>query len=119
MIHGGYPYTADTQIGKPNVYGDISMWTFMEGPRAEAARLRGWLSSWPEKVLFGTDASPNGPNTSWEETGWIASQQAREALAVALSDMIADGEIDRARAETLAHMVLHDNAAQLYHLTAQ
>ena len=121
IIHGGYPHTSDTLalIGKPNVYADFSMWTFMEGPRAQAARLRQWLGAWPEKVLFATDASPNGPNTGWEETGWLASQQERRALALALGDMVNDGEIDMTRAETLARMVLHDNAAQLYRLTAQ
>ena len=118
VVHGGYPRTFDTLslIGKPNVYADMSMWAFMEGPRAQAARLRQWLSAWPEKVLYATDASPSDPNVGWEETGWVASRLAREAIAIALTDMMNDGEIDRARAETLARMVLHDNAAALYRL---
>jgi hypothetical protein len=36
------------------------------------------------------------------------------ALALALTGMMQDGEITRARASALAHMVLHDNAAKLY-----
>jgi hypothetical protein len=116
LVHGGYPHTDDTLslMSKPNVYADTSMWTFMESPRDMAARLRAWLSAWPEKILFATDATPNTDETSWEETGWIASQRAREALAIALEGMIADGEITRARAGVLARMVLRDNAKRLY-----
>ena len=121
VIHGGYPRTFDTLslTSKPNVYADMSMWAFMEGPRAQAARIRPWLSTWPEKLLYGTDASPSDASVGWEETGWVASQLARQALAIALTDMMADGEIDRPRAEALARMVLHDNAARLYHLAAR
>jgi hypothetical protein len=116
LVHGGYPHTDDTLslMSKPNVYADISMWTFLEGPHEEAARLRPWLAAWPEKILFATDATPNTEDTSWEETGWIASQNARTALAIALGDMIADGEITRPRALELARMVLRDNARRIY-----
>jgi len=121
VVHGGYPYIAETAslMGKPNVYADNSMWTFMRGTRGQAEFLREWLSAWPEKMLFGTDASPAGDAIGWEETGWAASHQTREALAVALTGMIADGEITPARARELAHLVLHDNAARLYGITAQ
>jgi len=37
-------------------------------------------------------------------------------LALALTGMMNDGEIDRAHALELAHLVLHDNAAKLYGL---
>jgi len=47
---------------------------------------------------------------------WIASQNAREALAIALTGMIHDGEITRARASELAKMALRDNAKKLYGL---
>ena len=70
------------------MYADFSALSFFEGVHGQAELLRGWLSQWPEKVLFGTDATPNTDETSWEETGWIASQTAREALAIALTGMI-------------------------------
>ena len=38
------------------------------------------------------------------------------ALGLALTGMLNDGEITRDRAFELAHMLLHDNAAKLYHL---
>jgi predicted TIM-barrel fold metal-dependent hydrolase len=116
IVHGGYPHYRETTglISKPNVYADFSALSFSEGVRGQAELLRGWLSQWPEKILFGTDATPNTDETSWEETGWIASQTAREALAIALTGMIQDGEITRARASELARMALRDNAKKLY-----
>jgi hypothetical protein len=118
IVHGGYPSYRETAglISKPNVYADFSALSFFEGVEGQAALLRGWLSQWPEKVLFGTDATPNTEEISWEETGWVASQSAREALAIALTGMIHDGEITRARASELARMVLRENAKQLYGL---
>jgi len=116
IVHGGYPYYRETSglVSKPNVYADFSALSFVEGVQGQAELLRGWLSQWPEKILFGTDATPNTDETSWEETGWIASQHAREALAIALTGMIQDGEISRGRASELARMVLRENAKKLY-----
>jgi uncharacterized protein len=50
----------------------------------------------------------------WEEVGWIASHTARQALAIALTGMIQDGEITHARALQLATMTLRGNASKLY-----
>jgi hypothetical protein len=52
----------------------------------------------------------------WEESGWIASRNSRQALAIAVTQMMRDGEITRARASELARMVLRDNAKALYGL---
>jgi hypothetical protein len=116
IVHGGYPHYRETSglISKPNVYADFSALSFFEGVQGQADLLRGWLSQWPEKVLYGSDATPNTDETSWEETGWIASQTAREALAIALTGMIHDGEVTRPRALEIANMVLRDNARKLY-----
>jgi hypothetical protein len=116
MIHGGWPLFAQTQsmLGKPNVYTDISMMVLVAEPRELANTLRSWLTAWPEKVLFGTDAFDGGADQGWEEGAFLGVMTARRALALALTGMMRDGEIDRARAETLARMVLRDNAAKLY-----
>jgi hypothetical protein len=121
IVHGGYPSYPETGglLSKPNVYADFSALSFFEGVQGQAALLRGWLSQWPEKVLYGSDATPNTDETGWEETGWIASQTAREALAIALTGMIRDGDITRARALAIGRMVLHDNAAKLYGFSTQ
>jgi len=66
--------------------------------------------------LFGTDASPGPPEVNWEETAWLAAETARQALGMALTGMLNDGEISRERAIELARMVLRENAIKLYGL---
>ena len=118
MLHGGWPLTNETLslLGKPNMYADISMMTQFIEPRQLAGVLRGWLGQWPSKVLFGTDAFDGGTVQGWDQGAWLATTSARRALGMALTGMMRDGEITRARAEQLARMVLRDNAVKLYHL---
>jgi hypothetical protein len=118
IIHGGWPRSEDVGylIGKPNVYADFSNQTFFRSPHSLAETLRGWLEQWPDKVLFGTDAGPYGPPEGWEEVAWLSNTTGRRALAMALTGMMRDGDITRARALEIARMVLHDNAARLYGL---
>ena len=59
---------------------------------------------------------PYGPPEGWEEVAWHSNATARRALAMALTAMLRDGDITRARALEIARMVLHDNAARLYGL---
>ena len=118
IVHGGYPYTRQTTsfMGKPNVYADFSAQTFLLYPRALSEVLRNWLEFYPDKVLFGTDAFALTPEVGWEEGGWLAIATARQALALALTGMMDDGEITRERAIELARMVMRDNAIKLYGL---
>jgi predicted TIM-barrel fold metal-dependent hydrolase len=81
--------------------------------------LRDWLGYEPEKILFGTDASPATPEVSWEESAWLTNKTAREALAIALTGMMNDGEVSHTRALELARMVMRDNAIRLYELKPQ
>jgi uncharacterized protein len=121
LVHGGYPFVRETEflLEKPNVYADFSAQTFLLTPKALSQVLRSWLEYEPEKVLFGTDASPATPEVSWEESAWLTNKTAREALAITLQGMIDDGDITRDRAVELARMVLHDNASTLYGLGAK
>jgi predicted TIM-barrel fold metal-dependent hydrolase len=98
------------------VYADFSAQTFLLYPRALSEVLRNWLENYPEKVLFGTDAFALTPEVGWEEGGWLAVITARQALALALTGMMNDGEITRERAIELARMVMRDNAIKLYGL---
>jgi len=118
IIHGGYPYTRQTAslMGKANVYADFSGQTFLLYPRALSEVLRNWLETYPDRILFGTDAFSFGPAVDWPEVAWLSNSTARQALALALTGMMADGEITRDRALQLARMALHDNAAKLYAL---
>ena len=116
IVHGGYPFTRQTAslMGKSNVYADFSAQTFLLYPRALGEVLRNWLENYPDKVLFGTDAFALTPEVGWEEVGWLSARTGREALALALTGMLRDGEITRGRASELARMVLRGNAARLY-----
>jgi len=118
MIHGGWPFTREVAalLSKPNAYADFSEQTFMNYPRAVAQAIREWLEYAPEKVLFATDAYPFSEEMYWEEAAWVGVTTGRQALGLALTEMMHDGEITRERAIELAHMVLRDNAKKLYKL---
>ena len=118
LIHGGYPFTRQTtsMFGKPNVYADFSAQTFFLYPRALSEVLRNWLETYPDRILFGTDAFSFGPAIDWPELAWLSNMTARQALALALTGMMNDGEITRERALELARMVLRENAIKLYKL---
>ncbi len=118
LIHGGgtfYEHTS-AMLWKPNVYADISLMTRLWSPHQIAIVLRDWLSQYPEKVLFGTDAFGAGPGLGWEINAWIASHTARQALTIALSGMVKDNEISLKRAKEIATMVMRSNASNLYNL---
>ena len=118
IIHGGYPFTKETaaMISKPNVYADFSAQTFLIYPRELSEVLRNWLEAYPDKILFGTDAFSFGPEVDWPEVAWLSNTSARQALALALTGMMNDHEINRGRAIELAQMALRDNAVKLYGL---
>jgi predicted TIM-barrel fold metal-dependent hydrolase len=118
MLHGGWPFTREVAalLTKPNAYADFSSQTFMNYPRAVAEAIREWLELAPEKVLFATDAYPFSEEMDWEEAGWVAATTGRQALGIALTEMMNDGEITRGRAVEIARMVLRDNARMLYKL---
>jgi predicted TIM-barrel fold metal-dependent hydrolase len=118
MVHGGWPFNeqAAALLEKPNAYLDFSSQTLIHYPRDLARSIRVWLEHVPEKVMFGTDAYPYIPEMGWEEAAWVASRTGRQALALALSEMMRDGEISRERAVELARMVLRENAIRLYQL---
>lgn len=117
LIHAGagaFTKYANYLLMKPNVYADFSEQTWLISTRKLSESIRDLLEWYPEKVMFGTDLYPNTPEINWEEIGWQTTQSGREALAIALTGMMQDGEISRERALELARMALHDNAAKLY-----
>lgn len=116
LLHGGWPYIREIQalLQKPNVYLDISQQSLVMTPRTQAQWLREWLEWEPEKVLFATDGYPYSEELGWPESTWIANRNARQALGIALTGMLQDGEISRKRAGELARMVLRGNAEALY-----
>ena len=118
IIHGGGVFAAHAGalLWKPNVWLDMSAMDQLLPAATLAPVLRNWLEQYPDKVLYGSDAFTLGPDAGWELGAWLAATTARRALGIALTGMMRDGEITRARAEEIATMVLRTNAAGLYKL---
>ncbi len=121
IVHGGWPNTRNTMslFARPNVFADFSFLGNMLTARTLAGVLREWLSAYPDRIMFGSDAYPNDETVGWEEWGWLGSVAGRKGLVMALSGMLADGDITRDRAFEIARMVMRDNAARLYRIAIE
>ena len=116
LIHGGYPYARQAiwLAAMPNVYLDSSATEYLLYPSEFKNVLKLWLETFPEKITFGSDAFPYNEALGAEESYWLGVRSSRAALAAALAEMVATGEITEAKALEFAHGYLHDNAARLY-----
>jgi uncharacterized protein len=65
-------------------------------------------------VLFRSDASALDPDEGGSSTAWSGTRAGSVALALALTELIRNGDVDRARAQEIATMVLRTNASKLY-----
>jgi hypothetical protein len=95
---------------------DFSMQGLLLSRDELAGNIRGWLEVVPEKVMFGTDAYSYGPEQGWQEVAVASARAGRDALKIALTQMMREGEITEDRAVELARMVMRDNARKLYNL---
>jgi uncharacterized protein len=116
LIHGGYPYTLDMiwLTAAKNVYTDSSLVGYYVYPSELKNILKQWISLYPEKIMFGSDAFPFNDAVGAEETFWLAVRSARTAVAAALAELVAEGAFTEEKAVELARLYLHDNAAKLY-----
>ena len=118
IIHGGGVFAAHAgaMLWKPNVFVDTSLMSLAYPADRLAGVLRAWLTQFPEKVLFGSDASAFGPDLGWEVAAQAGTDNVRETLVLALTEMLRAGEVSRPRAEEIATMVMRTNASRLYNL---
>jgi predicted TIM-barrel fold metal-dependent hydrolase len=116
LIHGGYPYTLDMiwLTAAKNVYTDSSLVGYYVYPSELKNILKQWISLYPEKIMFGSDAFPFNDAVGAEETFWLAVRSARTAVSAALAELVSEGAVSEEKALELARMYLHDNAAKLY-----
>jgi len=116
LIHGGYPYTLDMiwMTAAKNVYTDSSLMGYYVYPSELKNILKQWISLYPEKIMFGSDAFPFNDAVGAEETFWLASRSARTAIAAALAELVCEGAFTEEKALEVARLYLHDNAAKLY-----
>jgi uncharacterized protein len=116
LIHGGYPYTLDMiwLTAARNVYTDSSLMGYYVYPSELKNILKQWISLYPEKIMFASDAFPFNDAVGAEETFWLAVRSARTAVAAALAELVSEGAFTEEKAIELARLYLHDNAAKLY-----
>ena len=116
LLHGCFPLEREAiwLAAMKNVYLDSSLMELLLYPSELKESLKQWLEVFPDKIVFGSDAFPFSDALGAEDVFWLGVRSARTALAAALAEMVADGEVTEAKALELAHGYLHDNAAKLY-----
>ena len=116
LLHGGFPNDRQAiwLAARKNVYLDSSFVELVLYPSEFKNVLKYWLSIYPDKVLFGSDAFPFNEALGAEECYWLAVHSTRDALASALAELVSEQAFSRAQALSIAHAYLHDNAAHLY-----
>lgn len=116
LLHGGFPNDRQSiwLAARKNVYLDSSLTDLYLYPSEFKDVLKYWLSTYPDKVLFGSDAFPFNEALGAEEAYWLSVESSREALAAALAELISEHAFTESQALKIAHGYLHDNAAQLY-----
>lgn len=116
LLHGGYPFehAAIWLTALKNVYLDSSLLDVYLYPSELKTVLKDWLSTYPDKIVFGSDAFPFNEALGAEEVYWLGVHTAREALAAALAEMVSEGDVSETKAEQMAHAFLHDTAAGVY-----
>jgi predicted TIM-barrel fold metal-dependent hydrolase len=120
LIHGGAPLIEQAAYlagNKANVWIDISAMTFLYPTPDLAAAIRKYLTFAPERTLFSTDAGGSPTIPVGPEVHHLALvPAAREALTLALTDLVRDGVWDEATAIRVGRGVLRENARRLYGL---
>jgi hypothetical protein len=116
LLHGGFPYERQAiwLAARKNVYFDSSLMGLFLYPEQLKSVLRQWLEIFPGKILYGSDTFPISDTLGAEESYWVATESARNALAAALAEMVCENEISEEQAMSMARAYLHDTASRLY-----
>jgi len=116
LLHGGFPNDRQAiwLAARKNVYLDSSLADLYLYPSEFKDVLKYWLSTYPDKVLFGSDAFPFNDALGAEEAYWLSVESSREALAAALAELVSEHAMSETQARQIARGYLHDNAAELY-----
>jgi len=132
LLHLGWPFDNETVslLAHENVYVDFSCENVFQSPRATSKTIVAALDTFPEKIMYGTDAYSDcsisklcgvpiraNPLAGWEEKAWLLDRAGRQAVGLALQSLFDDGRITAGRATELVQMVMRDNAIKLYGLT--
>ena len=116
LLHGGFPQdrAAIWLAARKNVYLDSSLVDLYLYPSEFKKVLKYWLSTYPDKICFGSDAFPFNDALGAEEAYWLSVESSRRALAAALAELVSERAFTEDAALRIARGYLHDNAAKLY-----
>lgn len=116
LVHGGWPYEREAALltAVKNVYLDTSFQSEILYPSQLKPVLKQFITLFPDKMMYGSDAFPFNESLGAEESFWLAAHTTRTALAGALAELVSEQAISEEKALELARLYLHDNAAKLY-----
>ncbi len=116
LVHAGWPYEREAALltAVKNVYLDTSFQSELLYPSQFKEVLKQFLTLFPDKMMYGSDAFPFNDALGAEESAWLAAHTSRTALAAALAELVSERAISQPKALELAHQYLHDNASKLY-----
>ena len=113
MLHAGYPWWPflEPLLEKKNVFVEFSAANWMVYWDQVADILYQWLSyhGLSGKIMFGTDA---GTPVFY----WIAAENSRRALHMALSKLIDQKRMDETQAISIAEKIMRGNAIRVHNL---
>jgi len=113
MLHSGYPWgpLMEPMLEKKNVFVEFSAVNWMVYWDNLADLLYQWLSyhNLAEKIMFGSDA---GTPVFY----WIAAENSRRALYMALSRLVDLNRFDEDMAILIARKIMRDNAIRVHKL---
>jgi uncharacterized protein len=113
LFHAGYPFVSETAtLGKnfPNVTLDMC-WVHIISPWVARRALHEWLETVPANKIFAF-----GADSLFIEGVYAHARMARENVARVLTEKVEAGYLDEDEAVSLAHKLLHDNAARFFGL---
>jgi predicted TIM-barrel fold metal-dependent hydrolase len=117
LLHGCWPYTREGAYLAAvygNAYLDVSYAIPFLSRGEMLAMTRAALAAAPfTKVMYSSDGA------RVPELHWLGAHDGRRALAVALGELIADGDLDAVEARRAGERILHGNAHELYGFAAE
>lgn len=113
LLHGAYPWIQHAAMvahALPHVWVDLS-WTTPWSALRLVTSWRDAMSVMPLSKLVTGSGGHGIP-----EIAWLAAKTTKTALQHVLAENVAMGLVTAKQARQIGQMILHDNAARLYHL---
>lgn len=113
LFHAGYPFQGEMAAlvkNFANAYADLC-WVHVISPWVARQTLHEWIETLPANKIFAF-----GGDYIFVEGTYAHAQMARQNVARVLAEKVETGYLSEDEAMTLAHQILHDNAAQFFRL---